>query len=139
VSVAAVEVAAPVAFATKDEAYEALAEAKRSRFRTLDPVERATIDLEIARVRAEIQRLDRIDNEQRAEYDRSLREERRAYAAARPERWRALSHLARCLFAVAAENPRTVRGALIKLAEMIGNPARHSLREPATTFEQSDQ
>jgi hypothetical protein len=66
------------------------------------------------------------------------REQRRAeeaYRAKRPERWAALSPLERALFWTAAEEPRSIRAALLRVAQLVGSPNGYPVNQPASTFE----
>jgi len=66
------------------------------------------------------------------------REERRARAeheARKPERWRALPALERALFVAAAEDPRSIRAALVRVAQLVASPGGIPMVTPPSTFE----
>jgi hypothetical protein len=63
------------------------------------------------------------------------RRAREEFAAKRPARWLALDPLARALFVAASEDPRSIRGALLRVAELIGQTQGYVMRTPPSTFE----
>jgi hypothetical protein len=68
------------------------------------------------------------------------RDERAAYVAARPERWAALSPLERALYLTAAAQPTTIRGALLRVAEMLGKPNGFPMvGSPPSNYESPDR
>ena len=69
------------------------------------------------------------------EQRRAERRERDAYAAKRPERWARLTVLERALYIVASEDPRSIRGALLRVAELVGQSHGASVGAPPATFE----
>jgi len=71
---------------------------------------------------------------------RAERDERAAYVAKRPERWAALSPLERALHLAAAEQPTTIRGGLLRVAELLARPNSHPMvGSPPSNFESPDR
>jgi len=98
-------------------------------------VQRAEAELAAAKAREERVRAhlaqQAIDVEARSEQDR----ERREHAAKRPDRWRQLPALERALLVAAAEDHRSIRSALVRVAQLLGQPNAYSMVTPPTTFE----
>jgi hypothetical protein len=73
------------------------------------------------------------------EYRRAQRRQEEAHRAKRPDRWAALSPLERALLWTAAEEPRSIRAALLRVAQLVALPDGYPMNSPAATFEPKEQ